>query len=146
MNRRFFLSALSAIAAAPALPAMAVPVSSKQMVTAKIIARAHNRCTPGMLARHLKVSPEVAGRVQAQLLRQGVITAPVSGVSLATNPTNTGCIPNEAMKPNNLLQKAAQLREKLNDIMPETEPPASTPADHPSAMHNDQPATTTPTS
>ncbi|WP_299417582.1 hypothetical protein [uncultured Sulfitobacter sp.] len=116
MNRRFFLSALSALAAAPALPAVAAPILPRHMITAKIIARSHNRCTIDMLKRHLAVPTDMAARIQAQLLHQGVIAPPVSGVSLAIDPTNTGCIPNEAMKPNNLLQKAAQLREKLAQL------------------------------
>ena len=122
MNRRFFLSALSAVTVAPALPTLAAPVAPHHMKVASIIARAHNRCTPEMLVRHLKVTPDVASGIQAQLLRQGIITAPVSGVSLATNPTNSHCIPNEAIKPNNLLQKAAKLREKLAELEAEVAP------------------------
>lgn len=99
--------------AAPALPAMAAPIAPQHMITAKIIARSHNRCTTDMLIRHLRVPADMAARIQAQLLRQGVITSPVAGVSMASNPTNTACITNEAMKPTNLLQKAAQLREKV---------------------------------
>lgn len=113
MNRRIFLSTLSALMAAPALPAMAAPIAPQHMITAKIIARSHNRCTTDMLVRHLRVPTDMAARIQAQLLRQGIITPPVAGVSMATNPTNTACITNEAVKPTNLLQKAAQMREKL---------------------------------
>ena len=86
------------------------------MTTATIIARSHNRCTVDMLMRHLNVSTDMATRIQTQLLRQGVITSPVAGVSLATNPTNTHCIPNEAMKPNNLLQKAARLKQRIERL------------------------------
>ena len=86
------------------------------MTTATIIARSHNRCAVDMLMRHLNVSTDMATRIQTQLLRQGVITSPVAGVSLATNPTNTHCIPNEAMKPNNLLQKAARLKQRIERL------------------------------
>ena len=79
--------------------------------------------------RHLKITPEVAGSIQAQLVRQGVITAPLSGVSLATNPTNSHCITNEALKPNNLLQKAARLRGRLAELELEPTPPDEV-ADH----------------
>ena len=125
MNRRFFLSTLSALLAAPALPAMAAPIAQRHMITATIIARSHNRCTTDMLMRHLKVPRDMANRIQTQLLRQGVITPPVAGVSLATNPTNTHCIPNEAMQPNNLLQKAARLKDKLERLALEGEDEAA---------------------
>ena len=130
MNGRFFLSALSAAAAAPALPAIAMPAAPHHLKVASIIARAHNRCTPEMLVRHLKVTPEVAGNIQAQLVRQGVITAPVSGVSLATNPGNSHCITNEALKPNNILHKAARLREKLAELDLQPTPPPDEVSDH----------------
>ena len=116
MNRRIFLSTLSALMAAPALPVVAAPIASQHMITAKIIAWSHNRCTTDMLVRHLRVPADMAARIQAQLLRQGIITPPVAGVSMATSPTNTACITNEAMKPTNLLQKAAQLREKVENL------------------------------
>lgn len=116
MNRRFFIGTMSALVASPTLPAMAAPIAPHHMVTAKIIARSHNRCTTDMLIRHLRVAPDIAARIQAQLLRQGVITPPLAGVSMATNPTNTACITNEALKPTNLLQKAAQLRDRLDAL------------------------------
>jgi hypothetical protein len=117
MNRRIFLSTLSALMAAPALPAMAVPIAPQHTITAKIIARSHNRCTTDMLVRHLRVPADMAARIQAQLLRQGIITPPVAGISMATNPSNTACITNEALKPTNLLQRAAQLREKMEELV-----------------------------
>lgn len=75
-----------------------------------------------MLMRHLRVPADMAARIQAQLLRQSVITPPLAGVSMGTNPSNTACITNKAMKPINLLQKAADLRrqlEKLDEHLPE---------------------------
>ena len=114
-----------------------MPAAPHHLKVASIIARAHNRCTPEMLVRHLKVTPEVAGSIQAQLVRQGVITAPMSGVSLATNPSNSHCITNEALKPNNILQKAARLREKLAEL--ELEPVQTDGfADHPDDMRIDR--------
>ena len=89
MNRCIFLSTLSALIAAPALPAVAAPIAPQHMITAKIIARSHNRCTAEMLVRHLRVPADMAAHIQAQLLRQGVITPPVAGISMATNPSNT---------------------------------------------------------
>ena len=89
------------------------------MNTARILAQSHNRCTPEMLARNLRIPMETATRIQARLLRQGIITPPVGGISLATHPTNTGCITNEAMMPNNLLQKAARLRERMLELIAE---------------------------
>lgn len=139
MNRRIFLSTLSALMATPALPAMAAPIAPQHMITAKIIARSHNRCTTDMLVRHLRVPADMAARIQAQLLRQGIITPPVAGISMATNPSNTACITNEAFKPTNLLQRAAQLREKMEELVQSSrDTPTETQEDiHRPEMHTD---------
>ena len=50
-----------------------------------------------MLERHLKVTPDMARQVRTLLLDRGVITAPVNGVSMAVNPTNTNCVPAQAL-------------------------------------------------
>ena len=121
MKRRTFISTLAALAATPALPAASLaapgPVAAQHFALAKLLARAHNHCTRDMLARHLKVSPEMATKVQALLLERGVITPPVAGVSMAINPMNTNCIPNEALKPTNVVQKAADVRARVKDLM-----------------------------
>ena len=121
MKRRTFLSTLAAAAATPALPAVTLAAPStaatQHFALAKLLARAHNHCTRDMLARHLKVSPEMAREVQHLLLQRGVITPPVAGVSMATNPMNTNCIPNEALKPTNIAQKAADVRAKVKELM-----------------------------
>ncbi len=115
MNRRSFLSTPSALLASPVLPA-AAPIASKHMTTGKLIARSHNQCTTDILIRHLRIPPELATRIHAQLLRQGVITPPIAGVSMASNPTNTACITNEAMRPTNLLQKITQIRDQISEL------------------------------
>lgn len=66
-----------------------------------------------MLERHLKVTPDMARQVRGLLLDRGVITAPINGVSMAVNPTNTNCVPAQALKPTNLVQKAKEMRELL---------------------------------
>ena len=120
MKRRTFLTALATLTAAPALPAGALNPAAKHLPVATLLARSHNHCTPDMLRRHLKVSAEMANQVQALLYSRGIITAPVGGVSMATAPTNTHCIPKQALKPSNLIRKAADFRQRLRDLFEES--------------------------
>ena len=120
MKRRTFTLGLTALTAAPAVPlgAAAAPgttTAAQHFTLAKLLARAHNHCTPDMLARHLKVSKDMAQTVHNMLINRGIITPPVAGASMAVNPLNTNCIPNEAMTTTNYLQKAAQLRARLEE-------------------------------
>jgi hypothetical protein len=121
MKRRSFTFGLAAATAAPAVPlsvsiAPATTGAAQHFTLAKLLARTHNHCTPDMLARHLKVSKDMAQSVQNLLVNRGVITPPVAGASMAVNPLNTHCITNEAMKTTNYLQKAAQLRARLEEV------------------------------
>ena len=117
MKRRTFTFGLGALAAAPTMPFAATAVTGQTAAqhfhVARILARAHNHCTAAMLERHLKVTPDMARQVRTLLLDRGVITAPVNGVSMAVNPTNTNCVPAQALKPSNLVQKAKEMRHLL---------------------------------
>lgn len=122
MKRRSFTFGLAALAAAPTLPlataSSAAPgITAQQFSLAKLLARAHNHCTPEMLARHMKLTPDAARNVQAVLLRNGVITPPVAGVSMATNPMNTNCVPKEALKPTNIAKSVTETRNRLREIL-----------------------------
>ena len=121
MKRRTFTFGLGAALAAPAMPAAAlsraIPAAATQhFAVAKLIARAHNRCSVDMLMRNLRVDATTARDIHALLLQKGVITPPVSGVSMATNPLNTNCIPNEAIKPTNIRQSAAEVRARVTQL------------------------------
>ncbi|UWR22046.1 twin-arginine translocation signal domain-containing protein [Sulfitobacter sp. S190] len=118
MNRRHFISTSAAVIGAAGLtPSSAPAISPRMLANARIFATSHNRCTPDLLVRHLRVSPEMAGHIQRQLVRRGIITAPVAGASVAVNPANTYCIPNEALKPNNIAQKICDLRAHARRLL-----------------------------
>lgn len=95
MNRRSFTFGLGALAAAPAVPipslAKAMPAITPAALEyfdwAKMIVRAHNKCSPAMLQRLLKLEPTMALEVQSALLKEGVITMPgLNGMSEAVDP------------------------------------------------------------
>lgn len=117
MIRRTFLTTLAALFAAPVMPKFAASEVAKHLPRATLLARTHNHCTTDMLARHLRLTPDMAAQVQAMLLRHGVITTPVAGASMATHPLNTHCIPNEALKHTNWLQKLNDARARLQEVL-----------------------------
>ncbi len=93
ISRRFFTVGLGGLAAAPAIPlgaaAQVAPTAAmtNHLQVAKIIARAHNRCSKDFLMRHLRVDASVAGQVERLLLERGIITLPgANGVARAVNP------------------------------------------------------------
>lgn len=95
MNRREFTASLAAAAALPVIPLAgpapaAVPtavVPPGAYAWAQLIARAQNRCSPAMLARHLHLSADAAGILFEQMVRDGVLRAPTAaGVARAATP------------------------------------------------------------
>lgn len=133
MKRRTFTFGLGALAVAPALPVAATPTATaaQHFTLAKLLARSHNHCSAAMLQRHLKVSPEMARQVRRMLLDRGVITAPVNGVSMAVSPTNTNCVPTQALKPTNLVQQFKKLRDMVDRIQTEDPDEKITEDEHP---------------
>lgn len=122
MKRRTFLTALATLTAAPALPASALSPATKHLPLATLLARSHNHCTRDMLQRHLKIPADMAAQVHDLLLHQNIITRPVGGISMATAPTNTHCVPKQALKPSNLIRKATDLRSRLRELLKEDAP------------------------
>jgi hypothetical protein len=124
MNRRSFTASLAALFAVPALPAVAslAPAAATQTAvshyaTAKLLARAHNRCSPEMLQRLLRVDSVMAQELNAMLLKRGVISgAGAHGVSMAVEPLNTHCITNEAMRSSNLVQKVRKAKVRIDKL------------------------------
>ena len=124
MNRRSFTASLAALFAVPTLPAAAsvTPVgvsaaATTHYTTAKLLARAHNRCSPAMLQRLLRVESAVATELNAMLLKRGVISAAsAQGTSMAVHPLNTHCITNEAMQTSNIMQKMQDAKTKLDRV------------------------------
>lgn len=121
MNRRHFLQAIGALAAAPAIsplmPATAgtgvVTVPAATLRWAEVIVRAHKSCTPAMLQRTLSVSPAVAEAVQSKLIANGVLGAQANawGMYRATNPLFDGIFP----KPDVVVSKAKDVAERVVD-------------------------------
>ena len=98
MNRRDFTASLAALAATPAIPfAHAIPAAAATPAVpagayawAQLIARAQDKCSPAMLARHLNLSADVAMTLFNDMLRDGVLRAPgITGVARATAPIST---------------------------------------------------------
>lgn len=124
MKRRTFLTALATLTATPALPAGALsPAAAKHLPLASLLARSHNHCTRDMLQRNLKLSPDMAAQVHDLLLNRGIITRPINGISMATAPTNTHCVPKQALKPSNLIRKATDLRSRLRELLQDDDAP-----------------------
>ncbi|WP_293443505.1 hypothetical protein [Planktotalea sp.] len=124
MNRRTFTASIAALFAAPAMPAAgslapvsAAPTAASHYANAKLLARAHNRCSPAMLQRLLRVDSAIATELNGMLLKRGVIsTVGAQGVSMATAPLNRYCITNEAMRASNFAQKVKETKAKLDRI------------------------------
>lgn len=138
MKRRSFLASLGALISAPALPlplsaAPTVPsAAAAQFATAKLLARAHNRCSPAMLQRLMQVDPAVAAELNGMLVRRGVISAAAAdGASMALDPLNTHCVPKEALRPTNLRQLIERAKARLDQFaeLPEKEAAKATDAE-----------------
>jgi len=95
MNRREFTKGLAALGVTPALPlpalAKAAPIAGMatdpMYVWAQFITRVHDKCSPAMLSRLLKLETSHAEGLYADLLKNGVIGPANSfGISRATDP------------------------------------------------------------
>jgi len=101
MKRRTFTASLAALAASPAMPIGLSAANAPQSTLvpagtyawAKLIAQAQNRCSPTMLARQLRLPAVVAQQLFADLLRDGVLKAPIAGVAQAAKPINATAAP-----------------------------------------------------
>ena len=97
MKRRSFLKFFSAFASVPFLPgkaiagtvqtAAAVKGIEQPYLWATFVSRVHNKSSPAMLQRLLKLEPDVAHAVYDRLIQNKIITTPNSwGLSQAINP------------------------------------------------------------
>ncbi|MEP3785399.1 hypothetical protein [Ascidiaceihabitans sp.] len=114
MKRRTFLTTLTALAAAPALPtAAASSVSAKHLATAKLLARCHDRASPEMLKRLMQLDTQTATNIYQALQNQNIVTSGLDGIARATNPLNSHCITNEATAARRLLESSFDLKNRL---------------------------------
>ena len=102
------------LTAAVAPKTAAVPAGT--YAWAQLIARAQNRCSPAMLARQLRLEPQAAQQLFADMLRDGVLRAPTgAGVAQATQPINATGHHTPSLR---------QSLTKLRDTLLSEEPPA----------------------
>lgn len=82
--------------------------------------RAHNKCSPGMLERLLKVDAATASALKAQLLEKGVISAHANafGIHTASKPLYEGAFMRPSSQIKQGLQKASEL---IDEMMEEDE-------------------------
>lgn len=132
MKRRSLLKSIGALGIAPLMPslpasALASPipavsagVSSHTYKWAEMIVRAHNKCSPGMLERLLKVDAATASALKAQLLEKGVISAHANafGIHTASKPLYEGAFMRPSSQIKQGLQKASEL---IDEMMEEDE-------------------------
>lgn len=136
MKRRTFLSTLTALIAAPALPVAAAPTQLTQhFARAKLLARCHDRASPEMFARLMKLDADTAEGVYRMLKERSVIEAGADGITRALNPLNSNCIPNEARKARDFAQISSdvlkRLKQQMQDRLADTPPPTDeSPEDH----------------
>ncbi|MGJ8616996.1 MAG: hypothetical protein ACSHWS_09145 [Sulfitobacter sp.] len=83
MNRREFNTSLAALGALPTLPVVAPVAATTAPVVpagiyawARLIARAQNECSAEFLARHLRLSPDVAAEVFRTMIADGILKTP----------------------------------------------------------------------
>lgn len=102
MNRRHFTALLASLPVTYSLPSGLSAATASQSASvpagtyawAQLIARAQNRCSPAMLARHLRLDATAAQQLFDEMLRDGVLRAPsVTGIARAAQPINTNAVP-----------------------------------------------------
>lgn len=119
MKRRTFLSTLSAALAAPALPlsaAMPTTQITEHFARAKLLARCHDRASPEMFARLMKLDQQTAQGVFDMLKDRSVIARGMDGITRAMNPLNTHCVPNEAIRARGFAQMSSDVRTRLKEL------------------------------
>lgn len=120
MKRRTFTFGLGALCATPALPAVTPAFSAtvtEKFATAKLLSRCHDRASPAMLQRLMQVDADTAQGLYSMLQEQNVIAPGLDGIARATNPLNTNCVPNEAIRARDLARSAIKVKGQLRDLV-----------------------------
>ena len=120
MKRRTFVTTLAALAATPALPATGTAASTthitQHFAKAKLLARCHDRASPEMFARLMKLDETTAKGVYTMLKDRNVIASGIDGVTRALNPLNTQCVPNEALKARDFAKISSDVSKRLREM------------------------------
>jgi hypothetical protein len=126
MNRRQFTATLAALPVTNLLPLPLTAATVPQSVSvpagtyawAQLIARAQNRCSPAMLARHLRLDPATAGQLFHELIRDGVLRmAGPAGIAKAVQPMNATGRPAPSLR-----ASVSKLRKLIPDEEPADQP------------------------
>ena len=122
MQRRTFIQTLTALMATPALPTVAATAAPSATITqhfarAKLLARCHDRASPEMFARLMKLDQDTARGVYRMLRSENVIAKGADGIARAVNPLNTHCVPNEAVRARDLAKITSDLTRDLRARM-----------------------------
>lgn len=127
MKRRSLLKSLGAMGVMPLMPSLpasalarttpaATAVASGQTYKwAEMIVRAHNKCSPGMLERLLKVDTATASALKSQLLEKGVINAQANsfGIHSAVKPLYEGAFMRPSSEISNGFKKVNETLDKM---------------------------------
>ena len=144
MKRRTFISTLAALAASPALPATATTAPATQITQhfakAKLLARCHDRASPEMFARLMKLDEQTAKGVYAMLKDKNVIASGIDGVARALNPLNTQCVPNEALKARDFAKISSDVSKRLREMAKKRLDELSEPTQSEESIQEDQTA------
>jgi len=125
MKRRSLLKSLGAVGLLPLVPTSTLgaltTVPAGTYKWAETIVRAHNSCNLAMLQRHLKLDLAMAKSVQAQLIRNGIISANANayGIHAASNPLFRGAF----LQSGKTLRETKELAHKvIKKAVSRTEP------------------------
>lgn len=136
MKRRSFTLGVAALFATPALPLAIRPgysaAISDKFGTAKLLARCHDKASPEMLQRLMRVDSETAHGLFSMLQEHRVVSTGLDGIARAVNPLNTHCVPNEAIRARDLAQSVLDVKDQLRELVERRKPTLLDP-DHPDA-------------
>ena len=121
MKRRDFLRSAGAAAVIPvlplpamAVPAAAAPVNSFQVGWAALYARAHNKASPALIQKWLRVTPEQANALMGELVNQNIIKLPIAGSATAVQPMYpNGGVPGMFNKTKKAVETAKEVFDTL---------------------------------
>lgn len=135
MNRRDFTKSLMALGLAPSLPASAMAVPAPAGYTPYMyglgahLARSSGRISPAILMQKLRLGSEAAHAMQAQMFRNGVVTASnAAGLARAVQPYmislpgTAAALGGSSAAPKKVAETAALSDANAPDVSPENAP------------------------
>jgi hypothetical protein len=102
--------------ASAAKPTAATATLTQHFAKAKLLARCHDRASPEMFARLMKLDGETANGVFNLLKEKNVIGSGVDGITRAINPLNTHCVPNEAVRARDMAKMTSDIAKRVREM------------------------------